>query len=171
MTDKVFTCRRCGACCRGEGSVFLYPEDIALLAEHLGVSSQALIARYTDFVVLEIAEENGGWLYLPYLILKKNAARACPFLEGDRCTVHVAKPAQCRETPFVSEFFSDPTWRAELLKTCPGLHGADFDSLPSPPEDRDERYLALLREQGYSLEKILGVRLPAPRIITADHLL
>ncbi len=170
MSDNSFACRRCGACCRGDGSVFLYPEDIATLAAHLGIAAQTLVDRYTDFIIIEIAEEGGGWRYLPYLVLRKDASLACLFLEEDRCAVHVAKPAQCRETPFVPEFFSDPSWRAEITERCPGLRGVAPDSFPRPPEDRDERYLSLLREHGYRLGDILGVTLPAPRIGAATDL-
>ncbi len=170
MSGNSFICRRCGACCRGDGSVFLYPEDVATLTAHLGVPTQTLVDRYTDFIILEIAEESGGWRYLPYLILKKNSEQACLFLQNNLCAVHTAKPAQCRETPFVPEFFTDPAWRTEVTERCPGLRGIVPDTFVRPPEDRDERYLSLLREHGYNLGKILGVILPPPRIIPAADL-
>ncbi len=54
MSDNGFSCRRCGACCQGDGSVFLYPEDIAALAAYLGISTQLLVDRYTEFIILEV---------------------------------------------------------------------------------------------------------------------
>ena len=107
MAGKSYRCLRCGACCVGDGSAFLYPDDLRSLAGHLGLSLQATIDRHTDYLILEIPDGAHGWLYLPYLILKKDAKERCVFLKEALCSVHAAKPAQCRETPFVEEFFSD----------------------------------------------------------------
>jgi len=174
MAGKSYRCLRCGACCVGDGSAFLYPDDLRSLAGHLGLSLQATIDRHTDYLILEIPDGAHGWLYLPYLILKKDAKERCVFLKEALCCVHAAKPAQCRETPFVEEFFSDDEWNAAVRKNCPGLRDADPATLPknAAPDaaDRERRYLELLRENSYNLEKILGVTLPAPRILTRDEL-
>ena len=174
MPAKGFVCRRCGACCRGEGSVFLYPEDIVAIAAHLALPRQETVDRYADFVILEIPEEGGSWLYLPYLVLRKDEAHTCLFLRERLCAIHDAKPAQCRETPFVAEFFDDAAWRADLLRACPALREADPASLPAAvglaTADRDHRYRDLLREHAYDLERILSVTLPAPRLIAAAEL-
>lgn len=174
MAGKPYTCIRCGACCAGDGSVFLYPDDLRALAAHLGLSLQATVDRHADFLILELPDETNGWLYLPYLVLKKDAKMRCVFLKEKLCSIHAAKPAQCRETPFVEEFFSDADWNATVRRDCPGLRGADPAALPKnaapAAADRERRYLELLRENSYSLEKILGVTLPAPRILTRAEL-
>lgn len=174
MAGKPYACRRCGACCTGDGSVFLYPDDLPALAAHLGLTLQTLIDRHTDYLILELPDGANGWLYLPYLTLRKEAKERCVFLKDELCSVHAAKPAQCRETPFVEEFFSDDEWNAAVRRNCPGLRDADPATLPksAAPDaaDRERRYLELLRENSYSLEKILGVALPAPRILTHREL-
>ncbi len=106
------------------------------------------------------------------MILKKDRSNTCLFLKERSCSVHAAKPYQCRETPFVPEFFTDPVWRTEAAARCPALAGNAYRFLadPVPAGDRDEPYRALLREHAYNLEEILGVTLPAPRIIPASEL-
>ena len=95
-----FVCRRCGACCRWEGIVRLTEEDIRRLAVFLGMSEEAFIERHT-----RLAPDRRC------LALLDAADGACAFLDGDRCAVYEARPAQCRNFPF--------TW--EVKEGCPGL--------------------------------------------------
>jgi len=165
-----FTCRRCGACCIGDGSVFLLPDDVRAIARHLGIPLQETVDRYTEFLILELRDEQQGYLYLPYLTLRKDEKRACLFLRDKLCSIEPAKPAQCRETPFVEEFFTDAEWRETLRRDCPALRAMPQDRLPRPEDFpgaplRERAYLDLLREHRYSLEEILGVTLPGPRLV------
>ncbi len=170
-----FECKACGRCCKGEGSVFLLPDDVKTLAENLKMDIQKFVDTYTNFIMLELMEDEGTYFYMPYLVLKKNELEECLFLNDNRCGVHNFKPFQCRSTPFVPEFFSDKDWQKDVKASCFGLRmmdEADFEpyreNIEKEAEEREQRYSSELQDNGYSLEKILGVTLPPPEIIQFD---
>jgi uncharacterized protein len=170
---SAFLCKICGDCCKGDGSVFLYPEDIKAIADHLGTSIQDTVNKYAEHVMLEIIEKTGSYLYMPYLILKKKKS-ACIFSGDNLCEIHGFKPYQCKNTPFVSEFFSDKSWRTYLKKSCPALGNMDekdysaYLEIGKQSEEAERSYYFLLRENSFNLEKILEINLSAPRIITQN---
>ena len=47
MTILAFKCKMCGHCCLGEGGIILTSKDQIRLAEHLGISVDELIKKYT----------------------------------------------------------------------------------------------------------------------------
>lgn len=83
-----YQCQRCGACCRWPGEVRLSPGDISRLAAYLGLEERDFIQRYT-----RLRLDRTG------LCLEDQAEGACIFLRGSDCTVHAAKPDQCRQFP------------------------------------------------------------------------
>ena len=106
-----FECQpRCGACCTrldGRDFVYLEPEDVWRLALFLGLSTAEFRRRHTV--------HDRGWTAL------RMTAEACPFLDGWRCRVYAARPAQCRTFPFWPESLRSPeAWRA-LRARCPGV--------------------------------------------------
>ena len=168
-----FKCTACGGCCSGDGSVFLYPEDVRSLAENFKMTLQEFIDKYTDFVIFEYCEEGSSYSYLPYIIMKKEND-ACVFLKSKKCSIHDFKPFQCKSTPFVSEFFTDKEWRKYLMKNCPALMKLkeedleQYKPLAQISDEKNKEYEFILRQNNYSLEKILGVTLPEPKIIPVD---
>ena len=100
----------CGACCTRQGGrdfVYLAPRDVWRLALALGLSTAQFRRRHTV--------RDRGWTAL------RMTAEACPFLDGWRCRVHAARPAQCRTFPFWTEILRSPeAWRA-LGARCPGV--------------------------------------------------
>lgn len=106
-----FSCSQCGKCCESRGDVahvYVGRADQERLASHLGLSLQVFRKRYTRF-------EPGGYLGLRF----ENGS--CIFLDGKSCSVHEAKPVQCRTWPFWPELLQDPeTYRKEVLEFCPG---------------------------------------------------
>ena len=171
---KDFICAMCGKCCRGEGSAFLYPEDIKRISSELKMSLQEFVDKYTDYILFEVIEENGSYLYIPYLVLKKDQTNLCIFSADKVCTIHKFKPFHCDHTPFVSEFFSDEEWQQEVTEKCPALKDMkpeDFNQYRYRAEESDQNekeYYYILRENSFNLEKILNIILPAPQIITSD---
>ena len=85
---KSFVCAGCGACCRWPGHVLLDAADVARLAAARGLDEREFVARHT-----RLASNRAQ------LSLLERPDGACEFLEGDRCAVYAARPAQCREFP------------------------------------------------------------------------
>lgn len=102
-----FRCHGCGNCCRGDGYVFLEDAEIRRLAVYLDLSVEEFTERYTRTI------ESGR------LVLKDqdDADKSCVFLKENRCTVHEAKPDQCRDFP--------RKWRPSNIETfCEGWREA-----------------------------------------------
>ena len=102
-----FKCRRCGACCRVLGYVFLDPSEPDIIAAHLGMEVAAFIEKHT-----EVAPDRRG------LVLKSLANGTCEMLDSNnQCTINDVKPRQCRSFPF--------EWRNPDSDTiCPAISGA-----------------------------------------------
>ncbi len=94
-----FTCRRCGACCRWDGHVWVTSAEADAIAARLGLAPEAFIERYT-----ELTRNRRG------LSLHSQPDGACVFLEGSDCRIYPVRPAQCREFPV--------TWS---VPGCPGV--------------------------------------------------
>ncbi|HEU4382622.1 MAG TPA: YkgJ family cysteine cluster protein [Anaeromyxobacteraceae bacterium] len=114
-----FECQAgCGACCtRREGCDFVYlePEDVWRLSLALGLQTSEFRRRHTV--------RDRGWTAL------RMTARACPFLDGWRCRVYQARPAQCRSYPFWPEALRSPeAWRA-VGDRCPGVGRGELVTL------------------------------------------
>ena len=83
------------ACCR-DLNQFLTPYDILQLKRHLGLSSQAFLARYAR---MHTGPETG----LPIVTIKPDPAGGlqCPFVTKRGCAVYTARPASCRTYPLM----------------------------------------------------------------------
>ena len=92
-----YDCQRCTACCRWPGQVKVGAEEIAAIAEHLGLTEWDFIQQYT-----RIRPQRDG------LALVDKAGGECVFLEGADCRIQGAKPIQCKGFPNTWNF---PGWR------------------------------------------------------------
>ncbi len=173
-----FTCHMCGACCTGEGSVYLFPDDVFRLADYLKISVQSFVDSYTDFILLEVLEDETSFFYYPYLVLKKDENNSCLFLKDKVCSVHIAKPWQCSATPFVAEYFEDKEWQKAVASFCPGAKDLTEIDIAryrkqfteSGGDQKEDEYFHLLMKHKFSLEDILGVSLPSPSIIPYNNI-
>jgi uncharacterized protein len=96
----------CTACCEQKGFVYLTEGDVA--AEFLGMAPAVFERRYV------YRTKNWRRLRVP-------RDSQCSFLRDGGCSIHPAKPTQCRIFPFWPELVES---RREWLKTaryCPGL--------------------------------------------------
>lgn len=84
---KNFQCRRCGACCRQPGFVYLGEGEAERLAACLGMDV------YTFTETLCLLQDRR------HLALKKNPDETCLFLTPEGCKVYEARPVQCRDFP------------------------------------------------------------------------
>jgi hypothetical protein len=81
------------ACC-GDVNIFLTPYDIIRLKNHLGMSSQDFLSKYTIMPF----DKN---LTYPVVLLKMNDddTKSCPFVREEGCSVYEDRPWACRMYP------------------------------------------------------------------------
>ncbi len=106
-----FGCTRCGNCCRQPGFVWLTVDEMASIASHLKLSVEAFQARFD----VQWDADAQSWR------IDAVDGEGCPLLDGNSCTVHPVKPAQCRTFPFWPELLDDrDAWQA-AKEFCPGM--------------------------------------------------
>jgi Fe-S-cluster containining protein len=105
-----FECTQCGDCCTGApGYVWVNAEEIAALANHLGLAIDEFEQKFVRKIGVRkslIEFENGD----------------CVFFDGKarKCTVYEARPRQCRTWPFwESNIHSSKAWK-QTCQVCPG---------------------------------------------------
>lgn len=92
-----YVCQRCTACCRWPGDVRLEKDEIAPIAEFLGLGEAEFIEKFT-----RLRTNRQG------LSLIEQDDHACIMLEGGGCRIHPVKPSQCAGFPNRWNF---PGWR------------------------------------------------------------
>jgi uncharacterized protein len=104
-----FECQpACTACCEQKGFVYLTEDDVPRAAHFLGLTTAAFERKYV------YRTKNRRRLRVP-------RDSQCTFLREGGCSIHPAKPTQCRIFPFWPELLES---RQEWLKTakyCPGM--------------------------------------------------
>lgn len=109
MPTMRFSCQPgCTNCCERQGFVYLTEDDVTRAAAFLGMSRPAFERKYV------YRTRNLRRLRTP------RAAR-CHFLRDGGCSIHPAKPTQCRLFPFWPEMVeSTREWHA-AASWCPGI--------------------------------------------------
>lgn len=98
----------CVKCCTQDGFVYVSDDDILRLAAHLQMTPKAFEKRYV------FRTNRRSRLRVP-----RHAK--CEFLTAEGCSVHAAKPTQCRIFPFWPELVgSKREWR-KTGAWCPGI--------------------------------------------------
>ncbi len=109
MAELRFACHPgCTRCCDREGYVYLTEDDLRRAAKFAGMAAAAFEAKYV-------------YRTRHLLRFRKPRDRQCPFLLDNGCSIHPAKPTQCRTFPFWPEIVTE---RAEWKRTgryCPGI--------------------------------------------------
>ena len=108
MSDPYYQCQRCGNCCRWPGDVRVTDEEVATIAQFVGMELNAFIDRYTHLN----ANRTG-------LSLTEKPNGECIFLEGlNVCQIQPVKPHQCSGFPNEWQF---PGWRekCEAIEVTP----------------------------------------------------
>lgn len=109
MDGVRFTCQpNCTACCEVRGFVYLTEQDLRNAAKFLKMSAADFEARYV-------------YRTAGLLRLRKPPGSQCHFLNATGCSVHPAKPTQCRTFPFWPELVERPSEWKETAKYCPGI--------------------------------------------------
>jgi len=98
----------CIKCCDVDGFVYLTEEDLKRAANYVGMSAASFEEKYV-------------YRTRHRLRLRKPRGRQCPFLLDDGCSIHPAKPTQCRLFPFWPELVEDRERWEETALLCPGI--------------------------------------------------
>ncbi|MHC4936673.1 MAG: YkgJ family cysteine cluster protein [Planctomycetota bacterium] len=101
-----FACTQCGHCCRIEGYVWMSTEEIARVAEHLGLDVDTFGERY----LMRVGKR---WS------LKEKPNFDCVFWD-EGCTIYPVRPTQCRTFPFWPENLRKVDQWLEVVEECPG---------------------------------------------------
>ncbi len=92
-----FRCHKGISCftkCCSNIDVMLTPYDIVALKKRLGISSEEFLEKYT------YAQPDGKANFpIPYLRMRDDKEKRCPFVSADGCTVYEDRPANCRYYP------------------------------------------------------------------------
>lgn len=158
-----FSCEMCGTCCRGlkEGEVFLYRDDIVRLANHLGLKGTKGLREFSS-KYLKVIEDSFFWRAQGEKRRKRykfdtlgfkftGEDEHCHFLIDNLCSVHEARPFQCRSFPIGwKQLISSPSRVKDYSKRCPALRNS-LKKRVSTLYSRDE----LLRwgQKEYEIEK------------------
>jgi hypothetical protein len=109
METVRFACQRgCIRCCDQEGYVYLTEDDIVRAAKFTAMSPRAFEEKY----VYRTRHKRR---------LRKPPGKQCAFLEGRGCSIHPAKPTQCRTFPFWPEIVEKRVSWNRTARYCPGI--------------------------------------------------
>ena len=109
MDGVRFSCRPgCTSCCRERGFVYLTRRDLERAARLLGMTGRAFERRYV-------------YRTKHLLRLRKPRGSECHFLLDSGCSIHSAKPAQCRLFPFWPELVASRAEWSRAGRICPGV--------------------------------------------------
>jgi Fe-S-cluster containining protein len=104
-----FECQSgCTKCCEQQGFVYLTEEDIPRLAKFLEMTVRAFENQYV------YRTRNLRRLRVP-----RHAN--CEFLKSGGCSVHLAKPLQCRAFPYWPELVGNKKNWNKTGTWCPGI--------------------------------------------------
>ena len=101
-----FECKRCGACCRGRGYVYLDNEDVVNLATHFNLAT-------SEFQRI-VCTKAGGKLVI------KSEGIECRFLDGNNCFIYDARPKQCKTWPHWKENIVKDEFKESVKERCKG---------------------------------------------------
>ncbi len=105
-----FTCQpNCSRCCQMEGEVFLSEQDLLKAAAYVGMTA----AAFERWHCIRTASQ---------LRLRKPPGRQCYFHKDNCCSIHPAKPTQCRAFPYWPELLDSEAAWAEAAEYCPGMN-------------------------------------------------
>src|SRR5579871_2408471 len=91
MRGVRFTCQTgCTNCCNQQGRIYLNEDDVVRAAKFVGMTPQTFEKKYVYRTRHEMR-------------LRKPRDKQCTFLLDHGCSIHPAKPTQCRTFPFWPE--------------------------------------------------------------------
>lgn len=109
MDGVRFTCQPgCINCCNMQGFVYLTESDLKRAAKFVGMTPRAFEKKYVYRSLFEMR-------------FRKPRDKQCPFLLEHGCSIHPAKPTQCKTFPFWPELIEKPAEWRRTARYCPGI--------------------------------------------------
>jgi Fe-S-cluster containining protein len=109
MEGLRFTCQPgCTNCCDQSGFVYLNDDDLKRAARFVKMSTKAFEEKYLYRTTHQMR-------------FRKPPHKQCPFLENHGCSIHPAKPTQCRTFPFWPELVEQRAAWKRTARYCPGI--------------------------------------------------
>ncbi len=96
-----------------EGEVYLSENDLVKAAAYVGLEPAAFERKHC----IRTASQ---------LRLRKPPGRQCYFHKDNCCSIHPAKPTQCRAFPYWPELLESETAWAEAAAYCPGMNQGEL---------------------------------------------
>ena len=122
MQQFRFQCQPgCTKCCEGEGQVRPTESDIENMSRYLGMTVPDFRDRYVTGQFVRATDEG-----------------RCPFLLTDGCSIHAAKPTQCRLFPFWPETVETRQAWHRTVQLCPGIGKGDLIQIERAVEIANE---------------------------------
>jgi len=122
-----FECQRgCINCCNQSGYVYLTEDDLTRAAKFVSMARDAFERKYV-------------YRTRHQLRFRKPRDRQCPFLLDNGCSIHPAKPTQCRTFPFWPELVEDREEWKRAGRFCPGIGKGPLIQIGSALEIADEQ--------------------------------
>ncbi len=111
-----------GHCCWGAGSVYIFPDDIARLAEFLKMGIDEFLDKHVDIIEsppIHIKYDGK----IPQLMFKEVGEKAACHFQDEKglCTVHLARPFQCSGYPFWRMNTKNKEAWEKLAAHCPAV--------------------------------------------------
>jgi Fe-S-cluster containining protein len=104
--EKIFQCRRCGFCCKGETTVSLDAGDRLRMIQCLGLAEEEVYARYLRVT--------GNCVQM------QTIDGHCVFYQ-DGCRVHAGRPWRCGQWPLHPSILEDELNFHIIADSCPGI--------------------------------------------------
>ena len=109
--SDLFTCQRCGDCCKGYGGTYITENEIDNICRYLGLKRKKFIRRYCQMSGDRPVIAQGGNGY-------------CIFW-NKLCTIHAVKPRMCKNWPFIESILIHAKNWQTMAASCRGMR-ADF---------------------------------------------
>ncbi|MCL5022152.1 MAG: YkgJ family cysteine cluster protein [Nitrospirae bacterium] len=149
-----FKCHKGISCftkCCSNIDIMLTPYDVVALNKRLGIGSEEFLEKYT------YTQTDGKANFpIPYLRMRDDEERTCPFVSAEGCTLYEDRPANCRYYPIgqgtLKKSVNDKIVDEEFFffvkeDHCKGFQESDEWTIASWREDQGvNRYDELNRE-------------------------
>jgi len=116
----------CTNCCEQKGNVYLTEDDLKRAAKFVGMSARAFEVKYVYRTRHEMR-------------FRKPRNKQCSFLEGHGCSIHPAKPTQCRTFPFWPETLERKAEWNRTARYCPGIGTGPLIQIGTAMETAEEQ--------------------------------